>query len=424
VANPEQLLLSKVLRTGELQEAVLRVNSDFFHEGKYFDVWEFVVEFWEQFSKCPSAGTVKSEFGDLWQIEKTPEPVDYYVQLLVEAHKRYATVELAAEAAEFLRNDQVDEALSAMSAGVLDITTAVVETEDIDAIATGEEQILMWEEMAKDPGALKGIPTGFQFIDDVTGGMQPEQFIVLIGAQKAGKSSVAMKVAVSASDLGFSVLYMSYEMSNLEQQARYGAMRGGFNPNKLLQGRASAKEMEALRQGIKRAKNGGPLYFIHDMGARTLSSMIAKVHQYKPDLVIVDGIYLMDAEIEGVESIDTRSLTKLSRALKVLAQTVKVPVFGTTQALESKMSAKHGLRATSAGYTSAFGQDCDVMLGVEAPEDDAEEEHKIKIIIGRNVARSSALLLFDWDHGRIEEMAAWDGEDEEEAEEDDRRAAG
>lgn len=421
MADIEHSFISKLVHSGGMVD-ILRagINGRFFNDVEHGEVWDWALEFWNRYGKEPDRETLRLEYPN-YRLAKTPEPLSYYIERLLEYHKRSATIHLAAKVADYLDQEEIDLALGEMSDGVYKIARATANTEDEDVISTWEERLKRWEKLEESVGELVGIPTGFKFIDQATGGYQPEQFIVLIGPNKSGKSSIVLQSAIAASNAGYSVVFVSFEMSNQEQEARHDGIRGGFNPNLLLQGKMTPKQKHTLRMALKRIEENPPIHFIHDMGARNLSGTIAKVHQYKPDLVIVDGMYLMDAEIPGVEGIDTKALTKISRSLKVLAQTQKIPVVGTHQALDWKWSAKKGLTTGSAGYTSAFGQDCDLMLGIEPPEND-DNLAKLRIVTGRNVGRQFAFIRYDWDHGTIEEEeedTSWGGGDDDDEEDDD-----
>jgi hypothetical protein len=94
-----------------------------------------------------------------------------------------------------------------------------------------------------------------------------------------------------------------------------------------------------------------------------------------------------------------------------MAQAQKIPVVITTQASLSR--SKGGLSIGSAMYTQAWGQDCDVLLGVERVRPDKGDEEvdeggpvavKFKVIESRSGPRKETLLEWDWDHGSVSEV--------------------
>jgi hypothetical protein len=84
----------------------------------------------------------------------------------------------------------------------------------------------------------------------------------------------------------------------------------------------------------------------------------------KPDIVFVDGVYLMMDELTG-EMNTPQAITNITRAMKRLAQRIDLPIIITTQTLLWKMRAGK-VTADSIGYSSSFFQDSDVILGSRA----------------------------------------------------------
>jgi replicative DNA helicase len=81
------------------------------------------------------------------------------------------------------------------------VQTASVETariRDFNIIEGWEERYARYEEMRNTPNALRGIPTGFRGLDRITHGFRPQQFIMLVGEPKRGKSLFSLIMANAA----------------------------------------------------------------------------------------------------------------------------------------------------------------------------------------------------------------------------------
>jgi hypothetical protein len=140
----------------------------------------------------------------------------------------------------------------------------------------------------------------------------------------------------------------------------------------------------------------------------TVGAIQAKIKDYQPDVVFIDGAYLMLPESEKVEPGSPQAMTSISRSLKRLAQSERIPIVVTTQA--SLPRSKGGLSISSGMYTQAWGQDSDVLLGVERlkGEEDADESDpvhvKFRVLESRSGPRKDTLLLWDWRHGNVVEL--------------------
>jgi hypothetical protein len=162
----------------------------------------------------------------------------------------------------------------------------------------------------------------------------------------------------------------------------------------------------ALYEGMK------PFIFSTDISAgMTVGGVQAKIQEYMPDVVFIDGAYHMQSEIPNAEPGSAQALTNISRSLKRLAQSSKIPIVITTQA--SLHRSKSGITLMSAMYTQAWGQDADVLLGVERIGERQETESttdpvqvKFKVVESRSGPRRASVLEWDWSRGRVREMTA------------------
>jgi replicative DNA helicase len=131
------------------------------------------------------------------------------------------------------------------------------------------------------------------------------------------------------------------------------------------------KEVEKIETTLRMRKNMHPFLMSEDSSSLTTVSAIAgKIQQHRPDMLIVDGVYLMDDE-QGEPKGSPQALTNITRSLKRIAQRFDIPIIGTTQVLGWKLGNKKSRKITadSIGYTSSFSQDSDLVIGVESDPD-------------------------------------------------------
>ena len=82
-----------------------------------------------------------------------------------------------------------------------------------------------------EPGAVRkfGLPTGFEKLDRMTGGLKPGQLWILAARPGVGKSAMALQMAVNVARQGRKSVFMSYEMSSME--LGYRALSGESKMN-------------------------------------------------------------------------------------------------------------------------------------------------------------------------------------------------
>jgi replicative DNA helicase len=143
----------------------------------------------------------------------------------------------------------------------------------------------------------------------------------------------------------------------------------------------------------------------------TVSALTGKVQQYRPSVLFVDGVYLMDDE-QGEPKGSPQALTNITRSMKRLAQTADIPIVGTTQVLSWKLGNKKSRKVTvdSIGYTSSFAQDSDLVLAVES-DPDIENQGIIRVVIARSAPQGEIRINWDWNNMDFTEVGEDDIDD-------------
>jgi replicative DNA helicase len=148
-----------------------------------------------------------------------------------------------------------------------------------------------------------------------------------------------------------------------------------------------------------------PFVFSEDTASlTTVSALASKVQEYAPDVLFVDGVYLMDDE-EGEPKGSPQALTNITRALKRMAQRFDIPVVATTQVLSWKLQNRktRAVTADAIGYTSSFAQDADLILGVER-NPDIDDQAIIRVVLARTAPTGEVHVKWDWTTMEFEEV--------------------
>jgi replicative DNA helicase len=135
-----------------------------------------------------------------------------------------------------------------------------------------------------------------------------------------------------------------------------------------------------------------------------VSALAGKVQQHRPQLLIVDGVYLMDDE-NGEPKGSPQALTNITRSLKRLAQRFDIPIIGTTQVLSWKLNNRktRAITAEAIGYTSSFAQDSDIVLGVES-DPDIDDQAIIRVVLARSSPKGEVRIKWDWQNMNFTEV--------------------
>lgn len=281
--------------------------------------------------------------------------------------------------------------------------------EQINLVRSANEVALLTEKFSgyvaqlfsMDGDEVPGIPTGFTTLDTASGGWQAENFGVIGAGPKRFKTAIMVWMALAAARAGYRAKVITFEMSIRELMDRISCFGAQVNYTNILRGNLSERERNRLSSFEKEmASWTGDIEIVHDVTAVTsIGGLTAQLRNSRPDIVFIDGLYQMVDDTREWSS-EAMALTAVSRGLKRMAAAEKLPVVGTTQALLSRISARKGTEMGSMGYTSAFAQDANVMLGIDRP-DMHSNDVLLKVLGARTMSGMTVGVTVDLATGTI-----------------------
>jgi len=271
----------------------------------------------------------------------------------------------------------------------------VVEIKDIL-----QEELAALEARIKNPGAMTGLRTHFRDLDEMTGGFQKGDFLILAARPSVGKTALALTFMehVSCDDGNPAVLF-SLEMSKPQIALRMVCSRSGIDYRRIRTGigldPVFAKVVNEGFAPLSEAK-----IFIDDTASIGVMELRAKARRMKAShdikLVVVDYLQLMRAP----ERADSREqeVAKVSRALKALARELDVPVLALSQ-IRRAAEEREGGRPQLADLreSGALEQDADVVMILHRDrigEGQLSNEATLTVAKQRNGPTGSVKLTF------------------------------
>ncbi len=260
---------------------------------------------------------------------------------------------------------------------------------------------------------VTGVPSGFSDLDNLTGGFQNSDLIIVAGRPSQGKTALVLSLGRNASVLhDVPIGFFSLEMSAQQLVMRLMCAEARVDAHKVRTGRLPEDEWKKLSTSV------GRLYqakiFIDDTPALGILELRAKARRLKAEhdigLIIVDYLQLMQGP-RGAQSRE-QEISAISRSLKALAKEIDIPVIALSQ-LNRAVEARSDKRPALADLreSGAIEQDADVVLFVHRPEmygidKDGEDstEGLAEIIIGkqRNGPTDTVRLQFIKQYARFE----------------------
>ncbi|HMM83126.1 MAG TPA: replicative DNA helicase [Terrimesophilobacter sp.] len=292
--------------------------------------------------------------------------------------------------------------------------TGGVDSEDFVPLTTAVETAIDEIEAAKGRGGLMtGIPTGFAELDELTNGLHPGQLIIVAARPALGKSTLALDFARAASiQNDLPSIVFSLEMGRSEIAMRLLSAEASVPLQNMRKGTVDSRDWKTIAHTRGRI-NDAPLY-LDDSPNMTLVEIRAKCRRLKQrvglKLVIIDYLQLMTSG-KRVES-RQQEVSEFSRALKLLAKELQVPVVALSQLNRGpeqrtdKMPALSDLRESG-----SLEQDADLVILLHresAYEKENPRAGEADFIVAkhRNGPTRTITVAFQGHFSRFQDMAA------------------
>jgi replicative DNA helicase len=273
------------------------------------------------------------------------------------------------------------------------------------------EQVDRMERLSREGTALTGTPSGFKDLDQITGGFQPGNLVIIAARPAMGKSALVCNIAENASlDYGKRVALFSLEMSEAELAQRFVASQASIHGDELRKGRVKEDRWPKILEAAERLSQA-PLWVddSSDVGLLEIRAKARRLHSKGEGLglIIVDYLQLLRTDSRW-ESNRVTAVGELSRGLKILARELNVPVIALSQlsrAVESRSPKKPQL--SDLRESGNLEQDADLVMFIYREDyyepDTSERPGEADLIIAkhRNGGVGEVTLTFRREYPRF-----------------------
>lgn len=320
-----------------------------FFQGDELKAYNFVKDFRYKHNKYPEIRTIEAEIGKDTIFKDLPvEPLEHWAGELRERKQFWLLNSLQKEISSNLVSNKVQETIDLLNVYYEKIaqTSAGFALSDLK-----EEQLKVLERHAEvqlQPG-ISGIPFGFPALDEITYGNQGGDFNLLAGVTGACKSYMALRTALSAAEYGANVLFISPELPMQQVARRLLAMQANLKDSAIRKGKLSYYAVRKAKNIISEPislENKDAYFKILPSGLYSdVNKLVSICSEYKPDILLVDGIYLLNNSGKKTSSAWQED-ESVYFTLKNFAIHANIPVFATTQYNRNKPGKLEGARGT------------------------------------------------------------------------------
>ena len=351
--------------------------------------------------------------GDLVADVASASNIKHHAELVKEAARRRRIRDLCIATVRRIENpaNTATELIDEISHGICELAQGSTGDGFVELPRVYVETMTAIQQQVTTSNGISGIPTGFKELDQLTGGLQDGELIVIAARPSMGKTALSLSMAATASRSGYSVGFFSLEMSRKQLGMRLLGAQASVDIHSLKTGQLTRVEWARLAEAAQVIGDG--MIHINDGAVRTMAQIHAQARRLKTtkrlDLMVVDYIQLLEGP-RGRGDNRQQEVSDISRSLKLLAMDLQVPVIALSQ-LSRKLEDRPSKRPMLSDLrdSGAIEQDADVVMFIyreEVYDQKSERKGIADILVSkqRNGPLGDRQLRFVGRFARFEDM--------------------
>lgn len=415
----EQAILGSMLMDKDAVISALEKlkDEDFYRE----DNKEIFAAIFSLYSKSVPIDvvTVKSELVEMGSFERvggfeylaalpdkvpTTANVDRYIKIVEEKSMMRRLIQTSNEliALGYDETEDVDDVLDMAEKKVFSLaqkkgTKTYFSMKDILATSLAE-----LEKLYNQKGSVTGLTTGFTDLDIMTAGLHESDLIIVAARPAMGKSAFAINLATNAAmKANKPAVIFNLEMSKEQVANRILCSEALVDSNKVRTGKLDDEDWMKIASATGRLSEA-PIY-IDDTPGITVMEIRAKCRKLKLEkdigIVVIDYLQLVQASSKKNASRE-QEISEISRALKILAKELNIPVIALSQLSRSaeKRDDKRPM-LSDLRESGAIEQDADIVFFLYRDDyynPDSEEKNVAEVIIAKHRGGSTGTVKLSW----------------------------
>lgn len=267
--------------------------------------------------------------------------------------------------------NDVDEVLDKAEQRLFSVSQQYIKANFTPIKSVLDEAFERIDELHRERGKLRGVPTGYNDLDSLLGGLQKSDLVVLAARPSVGKTSLAMDMARQAAvKCKVPIGIFSLEMSKEQLVDRMICSEAGVDLWRMRTGKLNEGGTNSDFERIGHALGNlseAPIY-IDDTANVTITDIRTKSRRLQIDhglgMIIIDYLQLMESRVGNRKSDNrTQEVAEITRALKSLARELNVPVLALSQLSRATENEKPAIpKLSHLRESGSIEQDADVVM--------------------------------------------------------------
>ncbi len=330
----------------------------------------------------------------------TAANAESYAKLIKEYYVKRQLITISGQMSElaFDSGKSAQDVLDSAESKVFKISQTHSSKDFIPIKDTLVESFERLDELQKNQGDLRGVPSGFQDLDNLLAGMQKSNLIILAARPGMGKTAFALNITQNITvKYKKKVGFFSLEMSKEELVDRLLVAQADIDAWKLKTGRLNQQDFLKISDAMGVLADAS--LYIDDTPGLSIYEMRTKARrlmsEHDIDLIVVD--YLQLAHGKTVDN-RVQEVSEISQGLKNIARELRIPILSLSQlsrAVESRGEKRPQL--SDLRESGAIEQDADVVMFLYRKDEDIREQVSLRVAKHRNGPLGEVDLFFRGD---------------------------
>lgn len=388
--NLDYLFLNALLASDVKEIARIKSGGfkpEWLHSDQATEAINFVLDYTDKYQKVPSAELVSFKTAS-----PTATPTESLDFAFHELQSRYLTK---------LIHDGLTPVVDSLKArqphqvkDLLEVLLKQIRKEDVSSalvMPLMREGYELIDEYQRIKNGERGLQTRWPTINEWTGGFWPEDLISIVARLGTGKTWAAIIIAhdawageykyfkdnrvvsVQRQEDRKRVLFITTEVSTKRVRSRFVALHAGLPYGLLRSGRLSPEQERSMIEIIQQLLDEDRFQIVNAAFDFTLSSIEGAIEAAEPDLVVIDGAYL----IRSSGNTRQERMASLADDYKRLAQKYKLPLVLTAQLNRTaNPKERSSIDASAIALSDALGWNSDLALAM-IQDDNAKQQRRM-----------------------------------------------
>lgn len=252
--------------------------------------WKYVGDHWKEYGEVPSWEVVVQKTGcDL--AATSNETYKFFFDEVIKRRTAHLCAEVRQDIQEHLSVRDPTGAAEAITEIHRKIQDEQLSVKKVESLLSLGREVMQAYDDAK--AGVRGIGTPWPTMNDQTLGWWPEDLVLIVGRMGVGKTWSALLILHEVWKQGKKVLLISTEMNKIRLAQRFFALSLRMPYHAIRRGRLGEFVEGEFYRGVEELLNEGGLDIISGDYDYTIENVAAVVESNRPDVLGVDGPYLI-----------------------------------------------------------------------------------------------------------------------------------